>query len=378
MNFFKNLNSVTGAVRTKLTVNRGSKYSNKGLYTATSFGSLELPETMKEALAKIANHSLAARTWSTYRTVENQLQRCQEETGTLMNFPLKDKEVIIFIHWLFESRKVSSSTVNSYLAGLRQLHLVNGVEIPLLRPPIVAQLLEGKKNVEIIIARQEKKQKRLPVTLNVMKLLKLEIKRMDGSQVDKALLWAVSTIAFNGCLRIHELLARKETEFDPEFTLLNRDILVKQITVSKTETTLLQIRLKSPKEDRIGKDKIIDVYQSNGIICPVKAYKRWDKLRADRHPGTPVFRMKDGRCLTGRKFNKYLKEFLGTHIDYRHGKITSHSFRAGMATLLGQIGFSDEDIMAIGRWSSDSFEKYLKLPRTKRAEIARKIGNHLV
>ena len=67
----KNLNSVTGAVRTKLTVNRGSKYSNQGLYNATSFGSLELPETMKEALAKIANHSLAARTWSTFGTVEN-------------------------------------------------------------------------------------------------------------------------------------------------------------------------------------------------------------------------------------------------------------------------------------------------------------------
>ena len=131
---------------------------------------------------------------------------------------------------------------------------------------------------------------------------------MDSSQVDKTLMWVVSTIAFNGCLRIHELLARKETEFDPEFTLLNQDILVKQITVSKTETTILQIRLKSPKEDRTGKDNIINVYQLNGIICPIKAYKRWYKLRADRDPGTPVFRMENGRCLTGRKFNKCLKE----------------------------------------------------------------------
>ena len=98
-----------GAERTRLAVTRGSKYSNQGLYTAMSFGSLELPETMREALAKIANHSLAARTWSTYRTVENQLQRCQDETGTLMTFPLTNQNVIRFIHWLFESRKVSSS-----------------------------------------------------------------------------------------------------------------------------------------------------------------------------------------------------------------------------------------------------------------------------
>ena len=170
---------------------------------------------MREALAKIANHSLAARTWSIYRTVENQLQRCQDETGTLMTFPLTNQNVIRFIHWLFESRKVSSSTVNSYLAGLRQLHLVNGVEIPLHRPPIVAQLLEGKKNVEVILARQGRKQKRLPETLNVMKLLKSEIKRMDSSQVHKALLWAVITIAFNGCLRIHELLAGRRLNSTP-------------------------------------------------------------------------------------------------------------------------------------------------------------------
>ena len=126
-------------------MNRGSKYGNKGLYTAASFGSLELPETLKTALASIANHSLAARTWSTYKTVEKQLLRCQEETGTVMNFPLSNENVIMFIHWLFESRNVSLATVNCYVAGLRKLHIVNGVEIPVLRPPIVSQILKGKR-----------------------------------------------------------------------------------------------------------------------------------------------------------------------------------------------------------------------------------------
>lgn len=196
------------------------------MFTPASFGSLELPETMKEALAGIANHSLAARTWSTYKTVENQLLRCQEETRTPMDFPMTNRNVIIFIHWLFENRGVSAATASSYMSGLRQLHLVNGVEVPILRPPIISQLLDGKKNVEVILSRQEKKQKRLPVTLNVMKLLKSEIKAMNGTLADKALLWAVSTIAFNGCLRIHELLSRKESEYDPEFTLLNQDIMV--------------------------------------------------------------------------------------------------------------------------------------------------------
>ena len=54
--------------------------------------------------------------------------------------------------------------------------------------------------------------------------------------------------------------------------------------------------------------------------------------------------------------------------------MTSHSFRAGIASLMGVLGYSDDQIMAIGRWSSSAFERYLKLPRTKRAQMAKELG----
>jgi hypothetical protein len=56
------------------------------------------------------------------------------------------------------------------------------------------------------------------------------------------------------------------------------------------------------------------------------------------------------------------------------GTITSHSFRAGIASMMGVMGYSDSEIMGVGRWSSNSFEKYIKLPRTRRLEMAKKIG----
>ena len=37
------------------------------------------------------------------------------------------------------------------------------------------------------------------------------------------------------------------------------------------------------------------------------------------------------------------------------GKISSH-FRIGIITMLGKLGFSDQDIMAIGGWSSSAFD----------------------
>jgi hypothetical protein len=63
------------------------------------------------------------------------------------------------------------------------------------------------------------------------------------------------------------------------------------------------------------------------------------------------------------------------NIDYQNGKISSHSFRIGLATTLGTLGFSADDIKEAGRWSSNAYEIYLRLPRVKRAAIAKKIGN---
>ena len=305
------------------------------------------------------------------------LQKCQSDTNTNMDFPLDTNRVIIFIHWLFTIRKVTASTVNTYLSGLRYLHIVRGSEIPILRPPIVEQLIKGKQHIDAIRKLNNDKPKRAPITLNVMKLIKKSIITWEAHNEDKAAVWAACTIAFAGCLRIHEILSKKLKEFDPNFTLLESDVVYKELKVGKDHIKILQIRLKSPKEDRVGVGKIVDIYQSGGPICPIRAFERWNTMRTWRHHNSPIFRLRDGSCLTGRKLNSLLKLFLSPHIDYRIGNFSSHSFRAGMATLMGTLGFGDEEIMAMGRWSSDAYLNYIKLPRTKRIEIAKRIGNSL-
>ena len=359
----------------KPTAVKGFKYGSTGLHSRENLDYLNLPENMRTAIANLLNHSLSAGTWSSYKTVGNLLQKCQEDTKTIMTFPMDTRRVILFIHWLFETRKITSSTANTYLSGLRYLHIAEGVELPILRPPIVEQILKGKKNLENIKNRQEAKPKRAPITLNTMLLLKIEIKNWESNREDKALVWTVCTMAFNGCLRIHEILCKEQDRFDPDFTLLGSDIKLKASKYQGKPIKSIQLRLKSPKEDRIGKGKIIDIYQNDGPICPVKALERWMRLRSQTDINLPPFRWKNGSCLTGRKLNKLLKQFLSKHLDYNQGKFSSHSFRAGMATLMGTLGFSDEDIMAMGRWSSQAFLDYLKLPRTRRIEIAKKIGN---
>ena len=138
----------------------------------------------------------------------------------------------------------------------------------------------------------------------------------------------------------------------------------------------LQLRIKAPKEDKSGASIIVDVFATGSDICPVSAYRRWrNKAKTDKDK--PLFRFDNGKCLTGRRFNEILKEMLSGVLPESKGLISSHSFRAGAASMMGVLGYSDEEVKAVGRWSSRSFLDYMKLPRSRRIEIAREWSRNL-
>ena len=95
----------------------------------------------------------------------------------------------------------------------------------------------------------ENKPERIPVTIDMLKMIKLELGDMEISLAQKRLIWAVCTLNFFGGFRVSETLSKAEGYFDPCFTLLRRDIRIKQIKIGKETEKIFQVRLKSPKED---------------------------------------------------------------------------------------------------------------------------------
>jgi hypothetical protein len=287
-----------------------------------------------------------------------------------MSLPLSKEKTVLFIDWLIRDRKVKATTINSYLSGIRQLHVSKGMEPPNLRPAVVNLLLKGKQHIDNIEDRKWGSPGRLPVTITIMKLLKASLIRADMDNVTKVLTWTVCCLAFHGSFRIHEILCHVEDVFDPDFTLLRRDI---HLVTRKDGPDRLEVTLKCPKESRRGKKVVVDIFETMGKTCPVAAFKKWEKMVQGKDD-EPAFTDNVGRPLTGRRLNKIVKALLGNHINYKAGKITAHSFRAGMASLLATRGFEEEEIKISGRWNSRAFELYTKLPRTRREEIARKLG----
>jgi hypothetical protein len=134
----------------------------------------------------------------------------------------------------------------------------------------------------------------------------------------------------------------------------------------------VQVKLKAPKESKSRAEVIIDVYQSESNICPVRAVKNWWQATAEMSSNLPAFRFASGVPLTGQKLNKLLKEWLG---EVAPG-ISTHSFRIGAASMMGRLAFADREVKAVGRWSSRAFEGYIRLPRTKRKLVAEKLAKY--
>ena len=355
---------------------QNGKYSATGAYTTRSFKKHNLPATIVVALVAAANFSLATDTFKSYRTAERHIIRCEKETKVKLRFPFGEKETLTYIGWLINSRKVSAKTVEKYLSGLRLVHMKKGYNVPSLRPDIVKAILTGLAQKEKIDLRLGKKAERLPVTVSVLELIRNELINSSWSVARKRMILTVCYLTFFGSFRIHEILARENMSYDVQTTLLGNNIRIEYWPEKKCK--VLKVWLKSPKELRRGCGVMVEIFLTNNHLCPIRASEKWSKIsKIAKTEVKPVFRHEDGSNYTGKQFNDDLRKILGKHLLYKKGKILSHSFRAGLATMMAQLGYSDEEIMRTGRWNSTAFLAYCKLGRVKRMAVAQEMAARL-
>ena len=351
---------------------RGStKYGPSGLYNTQSFNNLDLPHDVRSTLAATANQAICQNSWSSYRTAAKMLDRCLTEHNETLTLPLPERLVTLFIGWLLK-KNLSVSTIKTYLSGVRILHLTKGITPPNLRPPVIQHILTGRENSENRDKKSGKTKVRLPMTPDLMRLLKKELIKADLDNHGKACLWSVSTLAFAGGFRISELLCKTASSFDPDYALLKRDLKLKPTQSGKSS---LQITLKCDKTNKSHLSVMVDVFASGSEICPIRAYQKYRSFNAPDADDQPAFKMSSGTALTAKKLNSFIKHRLAPHLGDVRGTLSSHSFRIGITSLLGQSGLPTEELKHIGRWSSSAYEFYLKLPRTNRLRLAEKISS---
>ena len=116
----------------------------------------------------------------------------------------------------------------------------------------------------------------------------------------------------------------------------------------------------------------VEVYSVDSPYCPVLVTRKYKELAIARGlyaPYLPFFRQENGRCYNRNKFNVDLKLMLRKHVDYKTNSITTHSFCAGVPTMLSAWGFNSDQIKGWGRWSSSAYLQYCKLPTLERRRL---------
>ena len=351
------------------------KFSAKGLMLESALQLRLKDKKSAETLASMANFGLAGRTWATYGSAVNNLRRCEEETGIDMSLPFDSNKVLEFIAWM-KARDLKSRSMSAYLSGVRMYHIASGFPEGVLREPLVKLILKGQANIEKIEKLVGVRKGKLPVTISVMKLLKARLAKVSWPMWEVRLLWAVMTVAWSGSTRVHELLSKNKSSFDVQTTLLWKDVKFTKVKIEKEEVETMVIHVKSPKVDRVGAGDEIVIAKLGNFMCPIAAMGKYrEEIKLNEEADMPVFRVKSAACFTGADLNSKLKQLLGDLGDKITGRVvTSHSFRAGVASEMAKRGHSEEELMAVGRWSSQAYGLYMGLPLAHRATFARKIA----
>ena len=114
----------------------------------------------------------------------------------------------------------------------------------------------------------------------------------------------------------------------------------------------------------------MELFELKGsFFCPVTAIWKWrQKSRLEFRGDLPFFRSEDGTGFTPKVLNAELRALLQDEIDYTEGRISAHSFRAGLTTTMARLGYSADMISVQGRWASEAYLKYCKLGRANRLQ----------
>ena len=249
------------------------------------------------------------------------------------------------------------STVRTYLSAVRHLHISQGLGVPVTGRLQLELALKGYRKQKLLT-----QDARLPITPLVLKLIR-RVLTQEAQKYENVMFWAVCCLGFFAFLRSGEMTVQSRQAFDPTWDLTCQDIAIDNPEVP----TLLQITVKGSKTDQLRQGIHLFVGRTACELCPVAAVLSFLALRG-QSPG-PLFCFQDGRPLTRQILVTWLKETL-RRAGVDATRYSGHSFRIGAATTAAARGIPDSTIQALGRWNSDSFKRYIRIPRKELADIS--------
>ena len=279
-----------------------------------------------------------------------------------------------FATWAITERSLKSETVRSYISSLTLNNtLCGGSQNPLTSDLVIKMILKGADNRDQYSA--EKFKPKLSVNPYMLKILGHRISNSDWGDMSKQVCWTALVVCFFSSCRMGEIVVNDDYKFDPKLTLTWENL-----DFSEPDGALMHIPFTKTKGAR---GEYIDLFcfkESN--YCPIKNLLNLRNMLISKNlysKHNPVFMLESGAFLTKKKINDLLAVMLSDIFDSSRFKITCHSFRTSIPSLLAGLDGNDcsKNVKIWGRWVSDSYTLYTKNVRSERKCIFKKIVNVL-
>ena len=252
------------------------------------------------------------------------------------------------------AQSVCHATIKVYLSAVRALHIEQGFADPLVDCLRLQRVLRGIKR-----SKGDSRASRLPVTDSTLLII---FNSLDRSIPDHCMFWAACTLAYFGFLRSAEFTVSNLASFSQDVHLSVADVAVD----SYESPTSLRIRFKASKTDPFRKGCFVHIGRGNSPLCAVESLMAYLTIRGNRTG--PLFLFQDGRPLFRAALTNWLRKVL-TAAGIQ-GSFSSHSFRIGAATVAARNGVPDHLIQALGRWSSNAYQLYIRTPSESLAQLS--------
>ena len=278
--------------------------------------------------------------------------------GIQSPLPLQENILCSFVAYL-AGKNLKHRTIKAYLSGIRHLQIQKSLGNPFASGsmPRLEYVLTGIKRAQS--RANVPPRVRLPITLDIMH--RLQQAWSDGSEHPEGqMLWAAACVGYFGFLRAGEFTVPSSETYDSEVHLNLSDLAVD----SHNEPTVVRIRIKQSKTDPFRQGVDIYLGRTDSAICPVKALVHYITIHKPG-PG-PLFILSMGPPLT----RTYLVANLQAALGLEDSKYNGHNFRIGAATTAAQNSLEDSLIQTLGRWRSDEYKLYIKIPQEQLARVS--------
>ena len=312
---------------------------------------------LQDRARRLTINSLAPSTYSKYSSYFN----TYTEFCHLLNLPslpLSQNTLILFATHLSPTH--SHKHITAHISAIKFSAELAGLDTNNLPLDRLYRVVRGIKRTQ---GKTFKRPKRIPITPPLLNQLGMNLWNSSLKFHDKTMLWAAMLTAFHGFLRISEYTSPRIRQFNPHTTLMFSDL----VTLSPNNIAL---HIKASKTDPFRQGTTVQLFRNNSPLCPVNALLHY--IHSHHSGSGPLFVWQDGRFLTRSGFASALNKIKPPHLQH----MSSHSFRIGAATTAAAAGHPRWLIQALGRWSSNCYQDYIRIPKNTLHTVSHSLARH--